>query len=154
MNNCQTDGQKWAAEKLGVPPDADPAETARVFLKAIDKSDLACSREIFVAYSCKAGFVQPPHQKNWAERIQARDSERSLLRTIEDFARCYWALPPEERRKEFEKLKDSAASAPRALLRLEQLRTGLDIDEAREDDQAHLMGPRESSSGIIRSASS
>ena len=135
----QADYQKWAAEKLGVPPDSEPAETARAFLKMLEQSDLACSREVFVAYACKAGLEQSIHQRDWAERIRGRDRERTLLTMIEDFARRYWALPPADRRLEFEKLNVVAASAPRALLRLEQLRDGLDVAGVREGDQG-LMG--------------
>lgn len=120
------DARARAADLLGVPPESSPAEARAAFLKRLEQVD----------------FVPPPH---WvaglalfgvtpapgAAAALEQSGRESLRAEVDDFARQFWSLAPDERKGRWSALRDRCEGEPALHRRLAQLGAGLDV-EARE----------------------
>jgi hypothetical protein len=127
-SSCRT----WAAEQLGISPDASSSEVGVALLRALEACDLTPSREIRAAGQIcltPQGMTEPPSALASAHK----GVDQSLRSAVESFAKKYWSLPPQPRQSEYERLLASAES-PRVKMRLESLREGLTLEAIAQCD--------------------
>lgn len=123
----------WAAEQLGVEPDATADAVRAAFLSRV----------------ADAGFTPPPAprlaleiftgRRPWhpectgAEQPAIIEAEASLRATIESFAAKYWSLSLVERRQQWLKLWEACSWSGALRQRLRGLQAGLDVVPPTQD---------------------
>jgi hypothetical protein len=112
--------RRWAAEQLGVEPDAAPAEARAAFLRLLDETELMPPAGCRRAWRVLNGSAAAPPEA-------VRDAEERCRADVDAFADCFWALPPADRRREWEALSARCAAVPAARTRLRQLEAGLSV---------------------------
>lgn len=127
---------RWAAEQLGLRPDASPEEVRAAWLRRLPAEDFVPSSELCWSL---ATLLRRQREGEWEARADeaATVAEEERLRVeVEAFAIEFWNLSVEERRRRWEALRDRCAFAPALRARLRLLEAGLGVasgEQAGED---------------------
>jgi hypothetical protein len=115
--------RRWAAEQLGVGPDASPREARAAFLRLLLRTNFVppvrCCRA-WRLLSDPAGAAPP-------DPDALLDEEGRLRQEVEGFAGQFWGLTPEERRQRWQGLSARCAGLPALRAGLGQLEAGLAV---------------------------
>lgn len=118
--------QRWAAEQLGLRPDASLDEVRAAWLRRLPAEEFVPSSELRWAL---AALLRRPSEGGWEARADeaASATEADRLRgEVEAFAEQFWDYPGEERRRRWEELSEHCAFAPSLRARLRLLEVGLE----------------------------
>lgn len=117
---------RWAAEQLGLSPDASLDEVRAAWLRRLPAEEFVPSSELRWAL---AALLRRPSEGGWEARADEAASvteEEKLRGEVEMFAEQLWDFPAEERRRRWDELSDRCAFAPALRARLRLLEVGLE----------------------------
>jgi hypothetical protein len=117
--------RRWAADLLGVPPDAPSAEARTVFLRRLPGSDFV---PVPAWCAATADFLGRPVPGSIA--AVPPDEGDEARSEVAEFAERFWTLPPAVRRGRWQELMDHTSADPLLSTRLRRLEAGLDLASA------------------------
>lgn len=126
---------RWAAKQLGLSPQATAEEVRAAWLRRLPEEDFVPSSE---ARWALAALLHWPPEGGWEVRVDeaaAAAEEEQRRGEVEAFAAQFWDLPPAERRRRWDELRDLCAFAPVLRARLRLLEAGLDCASVGNDKQ-------------------
>jgi hypothetical protein len=129
---------RWAAEQLGLSPEASLDEVRAAWLRRLPQEDFVPSSELRWAL---AALLRRQTEGGWEARADEAASaaeEQRLRSKVEAFAETFWDLPPAERRRCWQELRDRCAFAPALRARLDLLQAGLDINAGKPSSDARV----------------
>ena len=116
---------RWAAEQLGLSPNASLDEVRAAWLRRLPEEDFVPSSELRWAL---AALLRRPSEGRWearADELAAGAEEQRLRGEVEAFAELFWEFLPKERRRCWQELMERCAFAPALRARLHLLEAGL-----------------------------
>lgn len=117
---------RWAAEQLGLKPDASLDEVRAAWLRRLPAEDFVPSSELRWALTA---LLRRQNEGGWearADEAAAVAEEERLRSEVEAFTEQFWDISVSERRRRWEQLRDRCAFAPALRARLRLLEAGLD----------------------------
>jgi hypothetical protein len=134
----------WAADQLGLPAQASPAEARSAFLKRLDRADFVPPPQWSAALALLG--VSPLDDEAHHSAHEAADEfiSRNLRAEVEAFCRAYWSLPPAERTLQWQELIGQCEGDLALTKHLRHLERGLGVDvgEAPKDDLGARLAER------------
>jgi hypothetical protein len=135
---------RWAAEQLGLSPDASPEEVRAAWLRRLPHEDFVPPTEQRWAL---VALLRRQPEGEWEKRADeaaAVEEVARLRQAVEAFVEKFWLLAPEDRRRHWQALKKRCAHAPAVQACLRLLEAGLPLppalpepaNETREDELA------------------
>lgn len=112
----------WAAETLGLNPQAAPAEIRAALLQRLPDEDFLPPSQWQSALPLVRGRMPADARTLLPEVVEKR-----LREEVEEFAAEFFSLAPVERRRRLEDLATSCAFLPPLSARLDRLRAGIDV---------------------------
>ena len=125
--NPSLDGRAlaWSLQQLGMPPGNAPEICTAAFLQRVADEDFVPPPRLREAWECAVrGCSNSGPVSRWLES----NAETEVGSRIEEFARQFFNLPPEQRSAQWERLYADAQSWPRLETRLRQLRPGIAVE--------------------------
>jgi hypothetical protein len=118
----------WAADQLGLPPHASPAEARSAFLKRLDRADFVPPTQ----WSAALAFLGVGPHDDGAPVLGREAADESLstsLRAeVDSFSRTFWSLPTSERARQWQELIARCEGELALTKHLRHLERGLGID--------------------------
>src|SRR5947209_14546694 len=116
--------RQHAADELGVPPDAVPADARAAFLRRLPAAGFVPAPPLCAAAAVLTGRAVPG-------AADAESTESAGLRAeVAAFAKSFWSIPPADRRARWQSLAARAANDPLLAGRVRRLEAGLDLPDA------------------------
>jgi hypothetical protein len=137
LSSGATSWRSWAAERLGVAPDAPPERLRTEFLSRLPGEDFQPSAELRHSFILLDDTIKEGTKQRCAA-LHARQAEQERLEAeVEAFAQAFWSTPRSTRLEHWDQLMTAANRSPRARARLEHLRPALAVDSpsGRLDDK-------------------
>jgi hypothetical protein len=117
--------RRHAADQLGVPADADPADARSAFLRRLPAAGFCPPPPLCAAAATLAGQPIPG-----AAGVLAEPDDEDLAAEVDAFSREFWTLRPDIRRGRWQDLLDRSTADPRLSGRVRRLEAGVDLRDA------------------------
>jgi hypothetical protein len=118
----------WAADQLGLPPQASPDEARSAFLKRLDRADFVPPPQWSAALALLG--VGSHHDGPAISGREAGDEflSTSLRDEVDAFSRTFWSLPPAERARQWQELIARCEGELALTKHLRHLERGLSVE--------------------------
>jgi hypothetical protein len=125
--NCSEIDRRRAADQLGVPTEACPADVRAAFLRALPAAGFCPPPPLCAAAASLAGQPVPGAA---GAHPEPPDTDDPLATEVATFARTFWSLQPNARRDRWQDLLSRVAPDPQLTARLRRLEAGVDLRDA------------------------